>query len=174
MKGHQSSLARLRSKAFWLGATLTMASLTVLSVPAFAEKAELKTPPDNVEETLLKQQRKGRWIKIELSDQRLSAMNGSTLVRAFMVSTGKRPTPTLTGTYAIQSKFRSTRMQGEGYNISNVPYAMFYSGGYAIHGADWHNSFGTPVSHGCVNMRVSSAGWLYDWARVGTPVVVRQ
>jgi lipoprotein-anchoring transpeptidase ErfK/SrfK len=173
MQGHQSSLARLRSKAFWLGATLTMASLTVLSVPAFAEKADLKTASDSVDQTLLKQRRKGRWIKIELSDQRLSAMNGSTLVRAFMVSTGKRRTPTPTGTYAIQSKFRATRMRGEGYNIPNVPYAMFYSGNYAIHGADWHNSFGTPVSHGCVNMRVSSAAWLYDWAPVGTPVVVR-
>jgi len=51
---------------------------------------------------------------------------------------------------------------------------MFYSGNYALHGAYWHNRFGTPVSHGCVNLRVSQARWLYNWAPVGTRVVVHQ
>jgi lipoprotein-anchoring transpeptidase ErfK/SrfK len=174
MKGHHFSLGRLPSKAFWLGATLTMATLAVLSLPASAGKADLKTPSDTVAQTHLKIQRKGRWIEIDLSDQRLSAWNGGTLVRAYMVSTGKRRTPTPTGTYAIQSKFRATRMQGEDYNVPDVPYAMYFSGGYAIHGAYWHNRFGTPISHGCVNVRVSSAQWLYNWASIGTPVVVHQ
>ncbi|HEY9636247.1 MAG TPA: L,D-transpeptidase [Coleofasciculaceae cyanobacterium] len=174
MKGHHSSLGRLPSKAFWLGSTLALATLTVLSLPASAEKADLKMQPNGVDQTLVKQQRKGRWIKIDLSAQRLSAMNGKTLVRAFLVSTGKRRTPTPTGSYAIQSKFRSTRMQGEDYNVPNVPHAMYFSGGYAIHGAYWHNRFGTPVSHGCVNMRESNAAWLYNWAPIGTPVVVDQ
>jgi lipoprotein-anchoring transpeptidase ErfK/SrfK len=173
MKGHHSSLGRLSSKAFWFGAMLTMATLTVLSLPAVAGKADLKTPSDGVDQTFLKQ-RRGRWIEIDLSDQRLSAWNGRSLVRAFMVSTGKRRTPTPTGTYAIQSKYRSTRMQGEDYNVPNVPHAMFFSGGYAIHGAYWHNRFGTPVSHGCVNMRQSNASWLYSWAPIGTPVVIRR
>jgi lipoprotein-anchoring transpeptidase ErfK/SrfK len=49
---------------------------------------------------------------------------------------------------------------------------MYYSGGFAIHGAYWHENFGTPVSHGCVNLRVPEAKALYDWASVGTRVVV--
>lgn len=174
MKGHCSSPRSLPSKALWFGATLTMATLALLSLPAVAEKADLKTPSDTVEQTHLKHQRKGRWIEIDLGDQRLSAWSGGTLVRAFMVSTGKPGTPTPTGTYAIQSKFRATRMQGEDYNIPDVPYAMFFSGNYAVHGADWHNSFGTPISHGCINMRVSSARWLYEWAAAGTPVVIHR
>ncbi len=151
-----------------------MAALAVLSLPAVAEKTHLKTPSNDLEPTFLKQQRRGRWIEIDLSDQRLSAWNGGTRVRAFMVSTGKRRTPTPTGSYAIQSKFRSTRMRGEDYNVPNVPYAMYFSGGYAIHGAYWHNRFGTPISHGCINMRESSARWLYNWASIGTPVVIRR
>jgi lipoprotein-anchoring transpeptidase ErfK/SrfK len=64
-------------------------------------------------------------------------------------------------------------MQGEDYNVPDVPHAMYYSGNYAIHGAYWHNSFGIPVSHGCINVAPDHAAWLFNWATVGTPVVVR-
>ncbi|MCA1994686.1 MAG: L,D-transpeptidase, partial [Coleofasciculus sp. S288] len=99
---------------------------------------------------------------------------GRTAYYVFTVSTGRRRTPTLAGSFRIQSKYRSTRMRGPGYNIPNVPYAMYYSGGYALHGAFWHNQFGTPVSHGCINLRVQDARRLYNWASVGTTVVIHQ
>jgi lipoprotein-anchoring transpeptidase ErfK/SrfK len=51
---------------------------------------------------------------------------------------------------------------------------MYFFRGYAIHGAYWHNNFGTPVSHGCVNMRVEEAKALYEWASVGMEVVVHE
>ena len=63
-------------------------------------------------------------------------------------------------------------MTGPGYDVPDVPYTMYYDGGMAIHGAYWHNMFGTPVSHGCTNVAVNHAKWLFDWASVGTPVVV--
>jgi lipoprotein-anchoring transpeptidase ErfK/SrfK len=63
-------------------------------------------------------------------------------------------------------------MKGAGYDIPNVPYAMYYEGNYGIHGAFWHRRFGTPVSHGCVNVAVNHARWLFDWASVGTAVVI--
>jgi lipoprotein-anchoring transpeptidase ErfK/SrfK len=63
-------------------------------------------------------------------------------------------------------------MQGPGYDVPDVPFTMYYYRGYAIHGAYWHNNFGTPVSHGCTNVAVNHAEWLFDWADVGTPVVV--
>lgn len=114
-----------------------------------------------------------RWIEIDLSKQRLIAWKGNRPVYAVIISTGKPSTPTPTGLFSVQTRYRTTRMSGDGYDVPDVPYAMFYDRGYAIHGADWHNSFGTPVSHGCTNVAVNHARWLYNWASVGTPIVVR-
>jgi lipoprotein-anchoring transpeptidase ErfK/SrfK len=113
-----------------------------------------------------------RWIEVNLTTQRLIAWEGKNWVDARVISSGKSSTPTLTGVFTIQEKLRSTEMRGQGYAVPDVPHAMFYDGGYAIHGAYWHNNFGTPVSHGCINMSESGAAWLYGWARVGTPVVI--
>lgn len=165
----------LHSKVFSLGATLILAALGTWAFPAFAWRANAVIESSTAPEFLIaRQQRTGRWIEVDLSDQQLTAWNGGKKVRSFSISTGKRRTPTIVGSFAVQSKFRSTRMRGEGYDVPNVPYVMYFSGGYALHGAYWHNDFGTPVSHGCVNMRVSSARWLYNWADVGTPVVIRR
>ncbi len=174
MKRNRPLAKTLRSKVFSLGATVILAALGTWALPAFAWKANVAIGSSTAPQTLIaRQQRTGRWIEVDLSAQRLTAWNGGKRVRSFNISTGKRRTPTIRGSFAIQSKFRSARMRGEGYNVPNVPYVMYFSGGYALHGAYWHNNFGTPVSHGCVNMRVSSARWLYNWAGVGTPVVVR-
>ncbi|HEY9671630.1 MAG TPA: L,D-transpeptidase [Waterburya sp.] len=115
---------------------------------------------------------KGRWIEVDLSRQRLIAWNGTTRVYSLPISTGKRSTPTPTGTYAIQSKQRYSHMRGRDYNVPNVPYTMYFSGGYAIHGAYWHRNFGTPVSHGCVNLPVSQSRRLFNWASEGTRVTI--
>lgn len=115
-----------------------------------------------------------RWIQVDLSDQRLVAWEGGKPVYAIIVSTGKKSTPTLTGVFQIQSKLKSARMRGTDYDIPNVPHTMYYSGSYAIHGAFWHRKFGTPISHGCVNVAPKHAKWLFNWASVGTPVVVRR
>ncbi|MDX2241272.1 MAG: L,D-transpeptidase [Leptolyngbyaceae cyanobacterium bins.302] len=113
-----------------------------------------------------------RWIEIDLSSQRLYAWEGDRPVYAILISTGKAATPTPTGKFAIQSRHRYARMQGYDYDVPDVPYTMYYSGGYAIHGAYWHHRFGTPVSHGCTNVAVNHARWLFNWATIGTPVVV--
>lgn len=113
-----------------------------------------------------------RWIEIDLSRQRLFAWEGDRPVYAILVSTGKAATPTPTGTFAIQTRHRTARMQGYDYDVPDVPYTMYYHRGYAIHGAYWHHRFGTPVSHGCTNVAVNHARWLFNWAKVGTPVVV--
>ncbi len=113
-----------------------------------------------------------KWLEIDLIRQRLIAWEGNQPVYAVVVSTGKASTPTPPGIFAIQSKHRYARMQGANYDISKVPYTMYYYGGYAIHGAFWHNRFGTPVSHGCTNVAVDRAQWFFEWASVGTPVIV--
>lgn len=113
-----------------------------------------------------------RWIEVNISTQRLIAWEGNVPVYAVIVSTGMDEHPTRAGSFAIQSKHRTARMQGADYDVPDVPFTMYYSGGYAIHGAYWHHRFGTPVSHGCVNVAVDHAEWLFNWASIGTPVVV--
>ncbi|NES05509.1 MAG: L,D-transpeptidase [Okeania sp. SIO2F4] len=149
-------------------AALTITTFFSWSIPAKATQWE------NVIATrmLELQQSDERWISIDLSTQRLIAWEGNKAVYAVIVSTGKASTPTRLGTFRVYTKYRTTRMTGPGYDVPDVPYTMYYDGGMAIHGAYWHNMFGTPVSHGCTNVAVNHAKWLFDWASVGTPVVV--
>lgn len=114
-----------------------------------------------------------RWIEINRRSQTLIAWQGNRQVYSVIVSTGKSATPTPTGLFKIQTKYPTAVMRGEDYNVPDVPHVMYYSGNYAIHGAYWHRSFGIPISHGCTNVAPDHAAWLYRWANVGTPVVVR-
>ncbi|PSB14012.1 hypothetical protein C7B76_17800 [filamentous cyanobacterium CCP2] len=118
------------------------------------------------------QQTNTRWVQVNLSTQRLIAWEGGTPIYAIIVSTGTSDHPTLAGSFAVQSRHRTARMQGDDYDVPDVPFVMYYDGNYGIHGTYWHNQFGTPMSHGCVNVAVDHAEWLYNWAAIGTPVVV--
>lgn len=113
-----------------------------------------------------------RWIDVDLSNQSLYAYEGDVLVNSFIVSTGTWATPTVTGQFNVYIKYRSAPMSGPGYYLPDVPYIMYFYGDYGLHGTYWHNNFGTPMSHGCVNLRTDDAGWLYNWASVGTLVNV--
>jgi len=111
-----------------------------------------------------------RWIDVNLSQQMVYAYEGDTVVNSFLTSTGTWQHPTVTGKYSIYVKYLSTRMTGPGYDLPNVPYTMYFYKGYGIHGTYWHHNFGTPMSHGCVNLSIPDAEWLYYWASVGTVV----
>lgn len=112
------------------------------------------------------------WIDIDLSQQRAYAYVGTELVRAFIVSTGTWQHPTVTGTFAVYVKHRYDDMSGPGYYLPDVPYVMYFYKGYGLHGTYWHNNFGTPMSHGCVNLTIDDSAWLFDFASVGTVVNV--
>jgi lipoprotein-anchoring transpeptidase ErfK/SrfK len=112
------------------------------------------------------------WIDVDLSQQRVYAYEGDTVVNSFLVSTGTWQTPTVTGRYNIWIKLRSTTMSGPGYYLTNVPFTMYFYKGYGLHGTYWHNNFGTPMSHGCVNLATPDAEWLYNFSSVGTVVNV--
>ena len=113
-----------------------------------------------------------RWIDVDLTAQRVYAYESDVVVNSFLVSTGTWRTPTVTGNYRIWIKVRVQDMSGPGYYLSDVPYVMFFYKGYGFHGTYWHNNFGTPMSHGCVNLTVDDAAWLYNWASKGTVVNV--
>ncbi len=110
------------------------------------------------------------WIDVNLSEQMVYAYVGRQLVNSFLVSTGTWRTPTVTGQYRIYVKYRYTDMAGPGYYLPNVPYTMYFYKGYGLHGTYWHNNFGTPMSHGCINLRTEDAEWLFNFASVGTLV----
>jgi lipoprotein-anchoring transpeptidase ErfK/SrfK len=113
-----------------------------------------------------------RWIDVDLSNQRLIAYEGETPVRWVTVSTGLPRTPTVTGRFKVYVKYRAADMSGPGYYLRQVPYVMYFYRGYGLHGTYWHNNFGHPMSHGCVNLPTPEAEWLFNWASVGTLVVV--
>lgn len=114
----------------------------------------------------------GKQVVVVTSAQMAYAYEDGVLQRQFVVSTGFPATPTVQGDFAIYLKYDSQRMYGPGYDIPNVPWVMYFYQGYALHGVYWHNAFGQPFSHGCVNLRVGEAEWLYNWAPIGTPVRV--
>lgn len=114
----------------------------------------------------------GKAIVVSVSQQRIYAYENGQMIRSHLVSTGRQVTPTVLGDYRVYVKYLADDMAGPGYFQPQVPYTMYFYRGYAIHGAYWHNSFGRPMSHGCVNLPVDEAGWFYTWAEVGTPVRV--
>jgi lipoprotein-anchoring transpeptidase ErfK/SrfK len=123
-----------------------------------------------------------KLITIDLSSQTLTAWDQGKIQYRTPVSTGMYLTPTVKGSFSILRKVPIQDMRGPSpykkyypsgrYLVKNVPHVMYFYQGYAIHGAYWHNNFGRRASHGCVNVPLLSAEWLYNWADTGTRVEV--
>lgn len=117
-----------------------------------------------------------KWIDVDLSEQTLTAYEGNTVVYNTLVSSGLSEFPTVTGQFRIWLRFKAQTMDGRrlgyDYYLENVPYVMYFFEDYALHGTFWHNNFGTPMSHGCVNLKTSDAEWIYNWSSLGTTVNV--
>lgn len=120
-----------------------------------------------------------KWIEIDLSTQKLFAHEGDRVVYTFPVSTGLPWMPTVTGEFRIWAKIASQRMTGGSvadgtfYDLPNVVFVQYFYKGYGMHGAYWHNDFGKPRSHGCVNMRNEDAQTLFNWTNPQMPADVR-
>jgi len=120
-------------------------------------------------------------IVVDLSTETLYAYDGETLFMKEPISTGLEYTPTPKGTFTIFKKMPSRYMQGplpgvssQVYDLPGVPWNLYFTqDGAVIHGAYWHDSFGKPWSHGCVNLAPQTARKLYEWVDVGTPVTVQ-
>lgn len=114
----------------------------------------------------------GRWIDVDVTNQIVAAYEGAELVEAFVVSTGTWRHPTVLGQFRVYVKLESTPMAGPGYYLPGVPFTMYFYRGYALHGTYWHSNFGTPMSHGCVNLSIPDSEWLFNFASEGTLVNV--
>lgn len=118
----------------------------------------------------------GKWIEVDLSQQTTTLYIGDTPLQTFLISSGTAKTPTQVGTGHIYHKLPVQTMtgtiNGEYYYVPNIKWVSYFYGGEAFHGTYWHKNFGHPMSHGCINMRETDAKTLYDFAPIGTKVVV--
>lgn len=121
----------------------------------------------------------GRWIEVNLYEQTLMVYEENHLIFATLIASGSDPFFTQPGLFNIYKKLTNDVMRGsfemdrsDFYYLENVPYIMYYDQARALHGAYWNPTFGYPGSHGCVNLSVGDAHWLYDWAEVGDQVYV--
>lgn len=167
------------------------------NIPTYHERMFARVPnPGGVDVTTLSGRRR---IEISLSQQTLWAWQGDDLVLQSLVSTGLDPNTTETGTFHVRIKIEKQDMQGftdssgevvtvgddgttedetispgqERYEVKDVPHVMYINyDAEALHGAYWHNNFGYQMSHGCINLPLDVAAFLYSWAPLGTEVTV--
>lgn len=123
----------------------------------------------------------GRWIDIDLANQSLVAYEGRRPRYVTLVSSGRLRTPrpdldyrTPRGLFQIRAKHLTATMDNDEpgeppYSLEDVPYVMYFEGAYAFHSAFWHDRFGRPRSHGCINLAPADARWLYNWAGPDAP-----
>lgn len=121
----------------------------------------------------------GRWIEINLYEQTLAVYEDNQLIFATLLSSGVEPFWTRPGLFQIYKKKAIETMSGsfepdrsDYYYLEDVPWTMYYDQARALHGVYWHTYFGYPQSHGCVNLSIGDARWLYDWAHEGDWVYV--
>ena len=113
-----------------------------------------------------------RRIEVDLGRQRTLLYENGTVVQSYSISSGAGQYPTDQGNFRIYAKVRLQDLVGDDYVTENVPWLSYYNGDEAFHGTYWHNNFGTPMSHGCVNMPINVAKYVFEWAPVGTEVWV--
>jgi len=145
------------------------------NLPFQPPEQELINPPANIankafyDKNVLGIESSSKWIEVDLANQKTRAWEGDKLIYEFPVSTGKwARTPT--GEFRIWIKVKYTKMEGGRkeigtyYYLPNVPYVMYFYKGYGFHGTYWHNNFGRPMSHGCINLSIPDSEKLFYWA----------
>lgn len=122
-----------------------------------------------------------KWLDINLTKQVLVAYEGQSMVYATLISSGEdgladpatSKRATIRGIYRIHTKWVSAKMDsqavGEEFELRDVPYVQYFEEGYALHGAYWHDGFGTPKSHGCINLAPEDARRLFSFTEPAVP-----
>jgi hypothetical protein len=110
-----------------------------------------------------------KWVLVDISQQTLTAYEGETAVYATLISSGKdhEESDTHAGLYRVAHKEAYSDMHGEPdapYSVDRVPYTLYFNKDEALHGAYWHDRFGFPTSHGCVDLSLADASWLFEWS----------
>ncbi|MEV4735924.1 MULTISPECIES: L,D-transpeptidase family protein [unclassified Microbacterium] len=133
--------------------------------------------PISVTETPFQSVNVLRTIDVNLSSQTATLLENGAVVRSWKISSGKAATPTDTGNFKVYAHVRMQTMKsrepdGSITETPNVPWVTYFNGDEAFHGTYWHSNFGNRMSHGCVNMPIDVAKFVYEWAPVGLEVSV--
>jgi len=110
-----------------------------------------------------------RWVGVSLKEQTAVAYEGDRPVYAAMIASGLPGTPTVQGIFRTWHRLPTGRMTGAGYYLEDVTWTCYFYSGYSLHTAYWHDGFGSPRSHGCVNLSPYDAWWLFEWSQPGGP-----
>jgi hypothetical protein len=117
-------------------------------------------------------------IFISLKDQMLTYTEDMRIIGQFRISSGLARTPTPPGEYTVLKKKPVVNYRGPDYNYPATKWNLMFkegkNGNYYIHGAYWHNNFGYPMSHGCINVSYANMEALYNWAEEGTKITIEQ
>ncbi len=117
-----------------------------------------------------------RWIDVDLAEQTLAVYENNQIAFATVIASGAEPFWTRPGLFQIFEKKETETMRNNDptdfYYLYNVPWTMYFDGARALHGAYWRTRFGYPQSHGCVNLSIGDAHWLYNWAVEGDWVYI--
>jgi uncharacterized protein YgiM (DUF1202 family) len=109
-----------------------------------------------------------KWVAVNLREQTIVAYEGDKPVYTALAATGLSGTPTVQGLFRTWLRLISGKMAGGSgslfYDLEAVPWTMYFYSGYALHGAYWHDAFGRPRSHGCVNLSLYDSWWLFKWS----------
>ena len=108
-------------------------------------------------------------MAVSLKEQTAVAYEGDRPVYAALVATGLPGTPTVQGIFRTWRRLDTGVMAGSGYYIEDVTWTCYFYSGYALHTAYWHDSFGSPRSHGCVNLSPHDAWWIFQWSAPDGP-----
>jgi lipoprotein-anchoring transpeptidase ErfK/SrfK len=137
---------------------------------SFTSRVDVDPPPEGVGPN-------EKWIEINTYEQTVAAYQGTRMVFATLTSTGRPSTWTPNGLTRIWGKYTTTPMQNRDvtpgspawYYLEDVEWTQYFNGAYALHAAYWHNAFGFTRSHGCVNLALRDARWLFDWTTPPVP-----
>ena len=110
----------------------------------------------------------GRWVAVDVWQQVLTAYQDDQLIFTTLISSGKPSHPTRPGVHHVWIRFLTADMNSsmgepDFYSLPYVPFVMYFDNSISLHGAYWHDNFGYAQSHGCVNMSITDAHWIFDW-----------
>ncbi len=108
-----------------------------------------------------------RWVGVNLKEQTVVAYEGDRPVYAALAATGLPGTPTVQGIFRTWARLDTGVMAGPGYYLEDVTWTCYFYSGYGLHTTYWHDAFGRPRSHGCVNLSPYDAWWIYQWSAPG-------
>lgn len=152
---------------------------------AIFENKKVPVPQEDIRvlgDTITEASNANKYVEVDLTTQKAYAFENGQRVKEYTISSGKWDR-TPTGVFKIWIKLRSQKMEGgskltgDYYYLPNVPYIMFFyneahpkTAGFSLHGTYWHNNFGVPMSHGCINMKTADAAEMFNWTEIGTEV----